>query len=134
MGAVRSAPRLIISRNATFPCFSGDALFTSIEEQAKKHPEIQSAVIYDEDFLARRENVEALRAGMARNPDFRTRPLLFTVFSSVRSVRKYSIEELVECGIGTIFMGVESFEDQILEDEGLGKRKGGVERSFPGIE
>ena len=79
------SPRLIISRNATFPCFSGDAIFTSIEEQAKNHPEIQSAVIYDEDFLARRENVETIHAGMARNPDFRTRPLLFTVFSSVRS-------------------------------------------------
>jgi len=110
--------------------FSGEALFDSIEEQAEKHPEIQSAVIYDEDFLARRENVEALRAGMARNPAFRTRPLLFTVFSSVRSVRKYSIEELVECGIGTIFMGVESFQDQVLEDEGLGKREGGVEDLF----
>ena len=110
--------------------FSGEDLFTAIVAQAKKHPQIQSAVIYDEDFLAKRDNVEALKAGLARHHELRTRPLLFTVFASLNSVRQYSTEELLAAGIGTVYVGVETFQDQILEDEGLGKRKGDVEKLF----
>jgi radical SAM superfamily enzyme YgiQ (UPF0313 family) len=112
------------------PLFQGEELFKSILEQARKFPDIQSAVIYDEDFLAKRENVEALTAGMARYPELRERPLLLTVFASMSSLRRYSIEELVACGIGTVYVGVETFQDDILEEEGLGKRKGNVEELF----
>jgi hypothetical protein len=110
--------------------FRGEELFQSILAQARKNPDIQSAVIYDEDFLAKRENVEALIAGMARHPELRERPLLLTVFASMSSVRRYSMEELVACGIGTVYVGVETLQDDILEEEGLGKRKGDVEELF----
>jgi hypothetical protein len=112
------------------PLFSGEDLFAAIAAQAVRYPKIQSAVIYDEDFLAKRENVEALEAGMARHPELRSRPLLFTVFASMSSIRKYSIEQLVACGIGTLYVGVETLQDDILADEGLGKRKGDVEKLF----
>jgi radical SAM superfamily enzyme YgiQ (UPF0313 family) len=112
------------------PLFVGDDIFSAIAAQAKKYPKIQSAIIYDEDFLAKRENVEALKAGMARHPELRSRPLLFTVFASMSSVRRYSIEDLLACGIGTVYIGVETLQEQILADEGLGKRKGDVEGLF----
>ena len=110
--------------------FSGDELFTAIAAQAKKYPQVQSAIIYDEDFLAKRSNVEGLTAGLDRHPELRTRPLLFTVFASLHSVRKYSVEELVACGIGTIYIGVETLQEQILVDEGLKKRTGSIEDTF----
>ena len=110
--------------------FSGKDLFTAIAAQAKKHSGIQSAIIYDEDFLAKRDNVEALKAGMAAHPDLRSRPLFFTVFASMNSVMRYSTEELLECGIGTVYIGVETLQDEIVEEEGLGKRKGNVEELF----
>ena len=110
--------------------FSGEDLFAAIVAQAQKYPKIQSAIIYDEDFLSKRDNVEALKAGMSRHPDLRSRPLLFTVFASMNSVMRYSIEELLASGIGTVYIGVETLQDQILADEGLGKRKGNVEKLF----
>lgn len=117
-------------RKRHIPLFSGDELFKAIEAGAARHPRIQSAIIYDEDFLARPGNVEALKAGMARNPELRARPLLFTVFASLQSVRKYSIAELLECGIGTVYIGVESLQEHILRDEGLAKREGSIEDTF----
>ncbi len=110
--------------------FSGDELFAAIEAQAAEYPQVQSAIIYDEDFLARRSNVEALKRGMARNPDLRARPLLLTVFASLDSIRKYSVEDLLECGIGTVYIGVETMQEQTLVDEGLKKRTGDVEDMF----
>jgi hypothetical protein len=112
------------------PLFTGEDLFAAIATQAARYPKIQSAVIYDEDFLSKRENVEALKTGLDRHPELRSRPLLFTVFASMSSIRRYSLEELVACGIGTLYVGVETFQDDILAEEGLGKRKGDVEELF----
>jgi radical SAM superfamily enzyme YgiQ (UPF0313 family) len=110
--------------------FSGDELFAAIATQAAHYPDVQSAIIYDEDFLAKRSNVEALTAGLNRHPELRTRPLLFTVFASLHSVLKYSVDELLACGIGTIYIGVETLQEQILADEGLKKRAGSIEDTF----
>lgn len=109
--------------------FDGKMLMESIKIQHDRHPKITSAIIYEEDFLISRKLVAEFREHYLRS-ELVGRNLFFTVFSSVSSVLKYSIDELLELGIGTIFIGVESSSDEILESEGLAKRKGDVAKLF----
>jgi haloalkane dehalogenase len=109
---------------------SGRQLFELLLRQARQHPRVQSAIIYDEDFLLDRREVTEFMHCMEGSHELRERPLLLTIFSSVRSIRRYTIEELVRCGIGTIYIGVESFQEEVLLGEGLAKRDGDVRELF----
>ncbi len=109
---------------------SGTGLFALILHQARQHPKIQSAIIFDEDFLMDRARMLEFMRCMEECTELSNRPLLLTVFASVRSVNQYSMKELVRCGIGTIYIGVESFQDGILLEEALSKRDGDVRALF----
>jgi len=109
---------------------SGRQLFDLLLNQARQHPRVQSAIIYDEDFLLDRREVMEFTRCMEESGELRERPLLLTIFSSVRSIRRYTIEELIRCGIGTIYIGVESFQEEVLQGEGLAKRDGDVQELF----
>ncbi len=111
------------------PLFTSQQLFESLLEQAKKHPEIQSAIIYEEDFLSNRKNMLEFMDYFNKS-ELQNRPFLITVFASLNSIMNYSIEELIQCGIGTIFIGVESLSEKVLQEEGLSKRKGEIESFF----
>jgi radical SAM superfamily enzyme YgiQ (UPF0313 family) len=110
--------------------FTAEQLFNEIEKEALKHPKIKSAVIYDEDFLANTDNIVALKEGFRQNEGLRKRPLHFTIFTSIYSLQKYSIDELIEAGIGTLYIGVESMEDEVIQSEKMWKRKGSVSELF----
>ena len=109
---------------------SGRQLFDLLLRQARQHPRVQSAIIYDEDFLLDRREVMEFMGCMEESRELRERPLLLTIFSSVRSIRRYTMDELVRCGIGTIYIGVESFQQEVLQAEGLNKREGDVGELF----
>ena len=111
------------------PLFTGKQLFDSLWAQTQKHPGIQSAIIYEEDFLNNRKQVLEFIENF-KNSELHQRPFLITVFASVKSILNYTIEELMECGIGTIFIGVESLSDEVLLEEGLPKRKGEISSLF----
>jgi hypothetical protein len=112
------------------PIASGRTLFTLLLQQARAHPRAQSAIIYDEDFLMNRERALEFMQCMEWSEELRARPMLLTVFASVRSVRQYTTAELVRGGIGTIYIGVESFDEEVLGRESLGKRQGDVAALF----
>jgi hypothetical protein len=103
---------------------SATELYELVRAAARRHPRAQSAMIFEEDFLADRARVLEFMACMEKDEELRDRPLMLTVFASVRSISRYSISELVRSGIGTLFIGVESFSDETLDGEGLGKRRG----------
>lgn len=109
--------------------FTGKQLFKSLLEQRKKYPKIQSAIIYDEDFLLDKAKVLEFMDCFEKSELLR-QSILLTVFASIKSILKYSLEELIACGIGTIFIGVESLSDEVLLKEGLTKRTGEVEALF----
>ena len=111
------------------PLFTGKDLFNSILEQAQKYPNIPSAIIYEEDFLLNRKAVLEFKEYFSKS-ELQKRSFLLTVFASVQSIMRYSIEELIQCGIGTIFIGVETLNHEVLEQEGLSKRHGDVEELF----
>jgi len=114
------------------PLFTGKDLFNSILEQAQKYPNIPSAIIYEEDFLLNRKAVLEFKEYFSKS-ELQKRPFLLTVFASVQSIMRYSIEELIQCGIGTIFIGVETLNHEVLEQEGLSKRHGDVEELFANL-
>ncbi len=109
---------------------SGRRLFDMIFDQARKHPKVQSGIIYDEDFLMDRPRVLEFMHLMEQCTELQKRPFLLTVFASVSSLKNYSMEELVRCGIGTIYIGVESFQEEVLQSESLSKRRGDIEGLF----
>jgi len=110
--------------------FTSDQLFNEIKKEALKHPKIKSAVIYDEDFLANPDNIKAFKEGFRKNVDLRRRPLHFTVFTSIYSLQQYSIQDLIEAGIGTLYIGVESLQEEVIQKENLWKRKGSIAHIF----
>lgn len=103
--------------------FSGGELVKQLEEQHKKYPKITSAIIYEEDFLGNSSKVESFMEHW-NNSALKKSHLMLTVFSSVRSIRQYTLEQLIACGIGTLFIGVESFSDDVIREEKLTKREG----------
>jgi radical SAM superfamily enzyme YgiQ (UPF0313 family) len=111
------------------PLFTGKQLFDSLLGQCKKYPKIKSAIIYDEDFLSNRQQVLSF-IELYKASELQKQAFLLTIFASVSSVLNYSIQELIECGIGTIFIGVESLSNEVLLEEGLVKRKGEIESIF----
>lgn len=111
------------------PLFSGKALFDCLLAQTRKYPKINSAIIYEEDFLLNRPQFMEFMQHFKQS-ELSSRPFLLTVFASARSILKYELKEIIECGIGTIFIGVESLSDEVLQQEGLAKRKGEIENLF----
>jgi haloalkane dehalogenase len=102
--------------------FSGKKLYESVKKGAEKYPRARSGVIFEEDFLENREAVMEFMHCMEKDTELINRPFYLTVFSSARNVARYTVSELVRCGIGMLYIGVESFNPQILEKERLKKR------------
>ena len=109
--------------------FSGKELYECLLKQSQQYPKVMSAVIYEEDFLLNRPQVLEFIKHFESSP-LSTKPFLLTIFASVKSILQYSIEELISCGIGTIFIGVESLDETVLIKEGFAKRKGSVINLF----
>lgn len=102
--------------------FSGEDLYKSIKDSAAKYRHAQSGVIFNEDFLADRNSVIEFMEFMEKDEELIKRPFFLTVFSSARSISMYSLSELIRCGIGMIYIGVESFNHKTLTEEKLIKR------------
>jgi radical SAM superfamily enzyme YgiQ (UPF0313 family) len=102
--------------------FTGFELYQSIKENAEKYKHAQSGVIFNEDFLADRTLVLEFMKCMENDAELIQRPFFLTVFSSAKSVSQYSLSELIRCGIGMIYIGVESFNTETLVAEKLNKR------------
>jgi haloalkane dehalogenase len=110
--------------------FNPNQLFNEIKKEALKYTRIKSAVIYDEDFLANPDNIIALKNGFKENEDLRKRPLHFTVFTSIHTLQNYSIKDLLEAGIGTLYIGVESLQEEVIQNEKMWKREGNISEIF----
>lgn len=109
--------------------FKGKQLVDVLIEQARQHPDIQSAIIYDEDFLINRSSVIEFMYHFEAS-GLNMRPFFITIFASTKSIMNFTTEELIRCGIGSIFIGVESLNEKVLSEEGLLKRKGKIENLF----
>jgi hypothetical protein len=109
---------------------TGPELVARLEEQRRLHPAIDSALVYDEDFLLDRPRFLAFLEAVERSEALRRRPFALTVFAALRSLRACTVEELLRAGVGTVYLGVESLEGSVLGREGLEKRSGELEAWF----
>ena len=84
-------------------CETGEELFRVMEE-AETSRKVQSFLIMDENFLLQRQRAMDLLARMKKAG----KSWALNVFSSANAIRKYSCDELVELGIASIWVGLES--------------------------
>jgi radical SAM superfamily enzyme YgiQ (UPF0313 family) len=82
---------------------TGEELFQLMEE-AERTRHVQSFFIMDENFLLQKKRAMELLAKMKETG----KSWSFNIFSSANAITKYTPEELVELGISSIWLGLES--------------------------
>jgi radical SAM superfamily enzyme YgiQ (UPF0313 family) len=92
---------------------TGEELFRLMEEaEASRH--VKSFFIMDENFLLQKQRAMDLLARMKHAG----KTWAFNIFSSANAIRKYSYEELVELGVSSIWLGLESAQSGYAKLEG----------------
>jgi len=82
---------------------TGEELFR-VMEAAETSRKVKSFFIMDENFLLQKQRAMDLLARMKQTG----KSWALNIFSSANAIRKYSCEELVELGISSIWVGLES--------------------------
>jgi hypothetical protein len=92
---------------------TGEELFRLMEE-AESTRHVKSFFIMDENFLLQRKRAMDLLARMKAAG----KSWAFHIFSSANAIRKFSYEELVELGVSSIWLGLESAQSGYAKLEG----------------
>ncbi len=92
---------------------TGEELFRLMEE-AEATRNVKSFFIMDENFLLQRQRAMDLLACMKAAG----KSWAFNIFSSANAIRKYSYEELVDLGVASIWLGLESAQSGYAKLEG----------------
>ncbi|MGA3098057.1 MAG: radical SAM protein [Bryobacteraceae bacterium] len=92
---------------------TGEELFRLMEE-AESSRNVKSFFIMDENFLLQRGRALDLLARMKAAG----KSWAFNIFSSANAIRKYTYEELVELGVSTIWLGLESAQSGYAKLDG----------------
>jgi radical SAM superfamily enzyme YgiQ (UPF0313 family) len=93
---------------------TGEELF-QLMEQAEASRHVKSFFIMDENFLLQKPRAMDLLARMKAAG----KSWAFSIFSSANAIRKYTYEELVELGVSSIWMGLESPHSGYAKLEGV---------------
>src|SRR5271157_4203649 len=92
---------------------TGEELFRLMEE-AEASRNVKSFFIMDENFLLQRQRAMDLLARMKAAG----KSWAFHIFSSANAIRKFSYQELVELGVSSIWLGLESAQSGYAKLEG----------------
>jgi radical SAM superfamily enzyme YgiQ (UPF0313 family) len=92
---------------------TGEELFRLMEE-VETSRNVKSFFIMDENFLLQRQRAMDLLARMRSAG----KSWSFNIFSSANAINKYSYEELVELGISSIWLGLESSQSRYAKLDG----------------
>ena len=95
-----------------------------------------STAMMDEDLLLNPDYVRQLGKLIQEDKEFGLRKLSYFCFGDLRSMTQYSMEELLECGLDTIWIGVESsLNDVITSEHNIEKRAcDDIKSTFRGME
>ena len=90
-------------------------------------------LLFDEDFFLNPDFVREL--GRLLRSDKKTWGIRWFTFGSMRSISQFSPEELRECGLGIVWIGVESFINEAGTTEDTYQKRKGVEikKMFDGL-
>ncbi|MFP4476791.1 MAG: alpha/beta fold hydrolase [Desulfatibacillaceae bacterium] len=98
------------------------ASLKSAHEKMAGQPSLFS-MVWDEDFLIDRKYV--LRLGELLQKEGLIGHVNLFCFASIRSISQYTVEELASCGVGVLWIGVESkFDEDIVARHNFQKRMG----------
>lgn len=100
--------------------FDGDQLYRTMKAIKRDHSQIEYFLIYEEDFPLHREKFERLGELIREDRDDL---LIFGCFASVRTLSRYTAEELVEMGVGHVWIGVESCRSYFAKSRGRDVRE-----------
>jgi len=91
------------------------------------------ALLFDEDFFMNQEYVREL--GRLFRSDRKTRDMRYFTFGSMRSLSQFDPEELADCGLGAVWIGVESFMCGHNHPDDRYAKRGGpdIEKLFAGL-
>ena len=82
-----------------------------------------STSLFDEDLLLNPDYVRELGKLIQEDKEFGLRKLSYFCFGDLRSITQYSMEELLELGVDSVWIGVESsIEDVITSEHKIEKR------------
>ncbi|MCX4243005.1 B12-binding domain-containing radical SAM protein [Paraliomyxa miuraensis] len=84
------------------------AIFAAMKNYWKTNPFTTSVNIYDENYLDYKDRVTNLGAMIRNDDELGLEHLNFFTFGSISAVCKYDPEELLLCGLDTVWVGVES--------------------------
>ena len=73
--------------------------------------------LMDEDLLLNREYVRELGKLIQEDKEYGLRKLSYFCFGDLRSITQYSMEELLECGVDSVWAGVESSINDVITSE-----------------
>ncbi len=93
----------------------GPSILSAIEGLRGKHPGMDKFWINDEDFLLNGERGRGFLEAIRKSD---LPPLSISIFSSVKSLSKYSAEELVEMGVDWIWVGYEGKRSGFPKQQG----------------
>ena len=95
-----------------------------------------STLLMDEDLLLNPDYVRQLGKLIQEDEEFGLSKLSYFCFGDLRSMTQYSMEELLECGADTIWIGVESgLNDVITSEHNIEKRScDDIKSTFRGLE
>jgi len=101
--------------------------------QARMKSDFVFVLLFDEDLFLDPEYVREL--GRLLRSDKKTWGIRWFTFGSMRSMSQFEVEELRDCGLGAVWIGVESFLcGQGRADDPYNKRKGKeIERMFESL-
>ena len=95
-----------------------------------------ATTIMDEDLLLNPDYVRALGKLIQEDKEFGLRKLSYFCFGALRSITQYSMEELLELGVDSIWVGVESSIDDVITSEHKIEKRScdDVKSTFDGME
>ena len=95
-----------------------------------------STLLLDEDLLLNPEYVRELGKLIREDEEFGLRKLSYFCFGDLRSMTQYSMEELLECGVDTVWIGVESSLDDVITSEHKIEKRScdDIQSTFRGME
>ncbi|RJP19692.1 MAG: radical SAM protein [Candidatus Abyssobacteria bacterium SURF_5] len=79
--------------------------------------EATTVSLMDEDLLLNQDYVRKLGKLIQEDKEFGLRKLSYFCFGDLRSITSYSMEELLECGVDSIWAGVESSINDVVTSE-----------------
>jgi len=114
-----------VFRGRHIEIYNAEEIFQTMKMILRDNPNLDSFIIYDEDFLKHKDKAKKLGNLICQDKEFGLKKINYYCFASNRSVSQYDFEELILMGAQVLFIGVESFYPDILASKNIASKRSG---------